>query len=389
MVRAGSRRGLRLFVCAVGLLLMFAANRPIAYSASGTPTLHSEITPSPPANVCRSLTAVAPVSGSDVWAVGQDSADSPGSTGGAVVLRRTNSGWRSVPGLDYGATAGLFDVTAVSATNVWAVGTTGDQGLVLHWNGHAWARIYVPVHVASGYQLSWNKVIAFSGTNMWLSGWEGTNYDEGPNASEEVLAHFTGKSWRIFSSYAKTLPGGADGFAVDTYALGPSELFTVGLEDEYGLGGTYFLEWNGTKWQRLPIRHIPDIGGNLGGLGGTAGTGLWLGGSGNGTRSPQIARWSGKVWTSFTIAPIPNVEPYVEITSLHVASGSDAWAVGAANRAPDSTVIGLAEHWNGTAWQRVPSGQVLGGLNDVNSVDGHVWAVGGSCNPVVLTGPAD
>jgi hypothetical protein len=322
--------------------------------------------------------------------VGLDVPETSTSSGGAVILHRTAHGWKSVTGLNLGATASLDDVVAPSASNVWAVGGVrgvGGQGLVMHWNGKTWARIQVPLKLPSDYWQNWQKVIFLSTNDIWLSGWAGTENDEGGgNADEQVVAHFTGKSWRMFTSYAGTLPGGQDGLPGDMYALGPHQVFTVGVQDIYGLGGQYFLEWNGSKWRRLSTRRMPDVSA-ASGLGGTADSGLWLGTTGVASR-PGIARWNGQRWTDMKTAPIPNVDGSVEVISLDVLSDSNVWAVGDANRKPDDADIGIAEHWNGQIWQRVPSAEVPGSLWSVDSADGHVWAVGGGCGALVVTGPA-
>ena len=80
---------------------------------------------------------------------------------------------------------------------------------------------------------------------------------------------------------------------------------------------------------------------------------------------------------------------YLEVTSLDVPAAGNAWAVGLDNRLSDDALIGIAEHWNGKTWQRVPSAEIPATLWDVASANHEVWVVGGSnCETLVLTGPA-
>jgi hypothetical protein len=74
------------------------------------------------------VTAVSP---SDLWAVGL-------ANGGTLALHWNGSTWTQYP---IATANGYFDGTAsTSAKNVWAVGTT-DYGstLIVHWNGSAWS----------------------------------------------------------------------------------------------------------------------------------------------------------------------------------------------------------------------------------------------------------
>jgi hypothetical protein len=82
------------------------------------------------------------------WAAGT-------SDGQPSVLRWDGTRWRSVPtpryGVPQGGQAQLLDVLALSANDVWAVGTmywpVGDdeehRPIAMHWNGHRWSKVAV------------------------------------------------------------------------------------------------------------------------------------------------------------------------------------------------------------------------------------------------------
>jgi hypothetical protein len=101
-------------------------------------------------NWLTSVTAAAP---NDVWAAGFDrGADSPQtSTAGRTLITHWNgTRWSIVPSPDPSSTNGnaLWGITAVSASNVWAVGINGgvldtyssSTPLVAQWNGSTWTQ---------------------------------------------------------------------------------------------------------------------------------------------------------------------------------------------------------------------------------------------------------
>jgi hypothetical protein len=103
------------------------------------------------------LTSVTATSSKDAWAVGFDRGpDSPQtSTAGRTLITHWNgTRWSVVPSPDPSSTNGnaLWGVTAVSASNVWAVGMIGgvldtystSSPLVAHWNGSTWAQASAP-----------------------------------------------------------------------------------------------------------------------------------------------------------------------------------------------------------------------------------------------------
>lgn len=66
----------------------------------------------------------------------------------------------------------LTDVSALSATDAWAVGTSGRgsnaRPLIEHWDGMTWS--VVPGPTTSTSFLGLNGVVAISPTNVWAVG---------------------------------------------------------------------------------------------------------------------------------------------------------------------------------------------------------------------------
>jgi hypothetical protein len=124
--------------------------------------------PAGPANT-NQLLAVAPVSASSAWAVGDEF------TGGVpqpLIERWDGTEWKSVhaPSPSLSVPAELTGVTAVSASDAWAVGDYGSSGathtLIEHWNGKAWHRVPSPSPGISAVL----RGVASSGTSIWAVG---------------------------------------------------------------------------------------------------------------------------------------------------------------------------------------------------------------------------
>src|SRR5437868_9276329 len=86
------------------------------------------------------MMGVAVVSATDVWAVGT----SMGWPYRPIIQHWNGDAWTIVPGPDLDGAGALWGVSAVSRTDVWAVGyyDTGNRRwrpLLLHWNGASWS----------------------------------------------------------------------------------------------------------------------------------------------------------------------------------------------------------------------------------------------------------
>jgi hypothetical protein len=97
----------------------------------------------------------------------------------------------------------------------------------------------------------------------------------------------------------------------------------------------------------------------------------------DGERQSLIEHWDGLSWT---IAPSPRLEGQ---STVLLAAGAldagDAWSVGYAED-PDGARTPFIVHWDGQAWEVVPSPQIGVGSNELRGVTAQsrdsVWAVG-------------
>src|SRR5439155_6975194 len=120
------------------------------------------IVPSPNVGASGELIRVDAVSANDIWAVGYYAAGAP-SEQHMLILHWNGTQWSIVPGPALSASTFLRGVAAISANDVWAVGSVGsanNESLTLHWNGAQWSRVPSP----SGWLVD---VSAVSANDVW------------------------------------------------------------------------------------------------------------------------------------------------------------------------------------------------------------------------------
>lgn len=130
----------------------------------------------------RYLYGITAVSANELWAVG--TFEPNGGSKSTLILRYINNVWSYVPSPSpYGSSGSyLRAVSAVAANNVWAAGEyTSSSGikqtLIEHWNGTDWVMFITPNVGTDHNQLS--GVAAVSATEVWSVGYLGgyPNFD--------------------------------------------------------------------------------------------------------------------------------------------------------------------------------------------------------------------
>jgi hypothetical protein len=123
-----------------------------------------------------SLIGVTAVSTDDVWAVGNQSP--VGSTVESTLIEHWDGAdWDVVPSPNAGNLSSLSSVAAISSTDVWAVGCAfcGDAGigqapLIEHWDGTRWTISPAP---SLGQGSDGNSVLAFPSGSVFVGGFAG------------------------------------------------------------------------------------------------------------------------------------------------------------------------------------------------------------------------
>jgi len=255
---------------------------------------------------------------------------------------------RAAPAAVLTGTGVLDDVVAITATNAWAVGHSGDvanpKTLVEHWNGTGWHRI--SVSPAAGWL---NGVAATSARDVWAVGFSG---------SRALILHFNGTRWRRVASPA----GQAFALLVDVTAISPHNAWIVGIT----ANKTLIEHWNGTAWRRVPSPS-PQTAPLLSGVSAASADEVWAVG---GLRKTLILHWNGTTWRR---VPSPSPGTGDTLYSVTVISARDAWATGSFSGGT------LILHWNGTAWRRSRSPAIRrgAGLIGISGTSArNLWAVG-------------
>ena len=311
-------------------------------------------------SIAGGLAGVAATSATNAWAVGSTgSFDSPK----PLIVQWNGTSWKQAPssGLPSGE---LSAVAATSASNAWAVGrTTSGQSLIVHWNGSSWEQ--VPSAGAAGSLVG---VAATSADNAWAVG------STGFRSPKPLILHWNGTSWEQVPSPS---PGGSVSLNAVAVTSGRNA-WAVGMVS----GGTspaasLILHWTGTTWQPVPSPSPSDgkYGNALSGVAATSATSAWAVGCTDGCPlggTPLIERWNGTSWKQVA-AP---ATPYGLYNLLGVAatSATGAWAVGGGGPV---TLEGTATtHWNGRDWtlSHARSGAILAGVTAISAT--NAWAVG-------------
>ncbi len=266
----------------------------------------------------------------DVWAVGE-------STKGSLVVHWDGQAWSMMPSENVGSSGYrtyLYDVAAAAKDDLWAVGSSFDHHtpFIVHSTGQAWASAFhytTPATVTVELQ----GVTAAGAGNIWTVGYTGTN---------TLVMHSAGTDWQVVASPNRcgghnTLRGVAAAGADDVWAVGgcKEDVTTVDAPPQ-----PLIEHWNGTAWSLVPapatIDQLPDA--LLTAVAALAPDNVWAVGSYRG--GALLLHWDGTAWTGSTL---PNADPAQEFTAGHLAvvSPDESWltgATGAPNKPPTAAI---------------------------------------------------
>ncbi|GAC1518704.1 MAG: hypothetical protein NVS3B14_21010 [Ktedonobacteraceae bacterium] len=259
----------------------------------------------------------------------------------------------------------LNGVAAISANNVWAVGSYGSGSLTFieQWNGAQWKVVASP-DVNGNNSLS--GIAAISANNIWAVG----SY----NNASTLIEHWNGTNWSVVAS--PNVPSLADGLTAIS-AVSATDIWAVGtVSGNKGFQGL-IEHWNGTSWSIVSSQGV----GQLTGVAAIASNNVWAVGSASGTKNIQtlIEHWNGTSWSV-----VKSSGPGLAANTLNgvaAISANNVWAVGDDTNSvgPHAEFAPLIEHWNGASWSVVSS--PLQGTSDlVNGIAAisatNIWAVG-------------
>jgi hypothetical protein len=221
-------------------------------------------------------------------------------------------------------------------------------------------------------------VAAASPTTAWAVG----RYYNG-TAESTMIETLTGGVWEQESS---PNPGGSthNNFLNAVAATSATNAWAVG---DYSTTNsnllTLIVRWNGTTWSQVPSPSPSTSLNELLGVAATSANNAWAVGlyaNSHNALQTLIEHWNGTAWKRMP-SPDPGGSTRSNIIyAVAAGSASNAWAVGGYFNSGGANVP-LAEHWTGTSWKAVPTpsiGTPAGGsLAGVTVLSGRsAWAVG-------------
>lgn len=262
------------------------------------------------------LNDVAALSASQMWAVGYrpgNNLDQP------LVQRWDGTRWNIeatpiIGSLGSGLNSRLNGVTDLSPSNVWAVGevrsTDAAQTLIMHWDGSSWSRIVSP-NLSSGYNVLYN-VAAISANDIWAVG---------SNGVRSIAIHWNGTAWTIIPT--PTVGAYAD-YLVDVNAIASNNVWAVGRYLSSGLAQTLILHWNGTSWNQVSSPNGVRGTGQLKAIAAASSTDIWA--VGDDSIDSLTLHWNGTSWSRVPSPNSGGGANY--LTGVATITSNDVWAVG-------------------------------------------------------------
>lgn len=279
-------------------------------------------------------------------------------------------------------------VGAASATNAWAVGSYynnnrgTDLALIEHWDGKTWSIVPTsPAPDSSDNYLTGVRVI--TANDVWAVGYY-NNSDR--TLSQTLIQHWDGAQWSVVTSPNK---GDGNNKLLAVSGTASNDIWAVGsfFNTNSGTYQTLTEHWNGSAWGTVYSPIAPSSSDNsLNSVKAIGKNNVWAVGFYRGvdqkTSKTLTLHWDGTQWSVVT-SPNKGTNNN-QLLSVTSASGKDVWAVGFYLNSKGAVVHTLTEHWNGTQWSIVPSGNASSSINWLIGVvalsSNNVWAVGFSFN---------
>ncbi len=336
--------------------------------------------PNPGAGIDQ-LFGVAAIAADDVWAVGVQSDQIDGETS-TLIEHWDGAAWTVVPSDAPGLDASrLVSVSARSATDVWAVGSTdGSQPVQLteHWDGTAWS--VSPPPNPQPVPAFLTGVAARSANDAWAVG---TYFDR-----HTLVNHWNGSVWKMKKAPS---PGHPDNDVLGVTAIARDDAWAVGAFDRLDHSPqtkTLTEHWDGRSWTKVASPSPDPLDNWLYAVDAASSAEVWAVGSQGGVDGLTLTeRWDGGAWSVVPSADVAGAAN--SLRGVTAIGPADVWAVGYWQDLTSGNESTLAEHWNGTSWSlsdTADSGRANNTLASVSAAGGTVWAVGskfeGGPNPI-------
>jgi hypothetical protein len=380
IVRAGA-----LITSVLTVALLSSTNAQAAAGECGTGW---SVLPSPNAGSGDNrLSGVTAVSASDAWAVGSFQPTGGGSK--TLIQHWDGTVWTIVPSPNAGGPSTLAAIDALSANDAWAVGNFvadpfsegGHRTLTEHWNGSAWELVPSPNDGVEGGNGRLFGVFAPASNNVWAVG--SSFPDVEFPTRQPLIEHWDGEEWQIVPGPSRSPGPWSELFAVS--GTSPTDLWAVGVRDaqvgERFTERALILHWDGEAWKRvrapLPASRLTPF--RLLDVVALTPNDAWAVGTvaTRTTHRTVAMHWDGEAWKLVRSAN-PSAQ-FQDLAGVAARSSARVWAVGAYFDAGVDRMRTLVERWDGERFRKVSSGnRGHSDLNDVSAVRGMRFAVGAS-----------
>lgn len=210
------------------------------------------------AAVSSDMLGVTDVSPAEAFAVGECVSHAAG-----YIEQWNGSTWSmdTLPSPNNGATSSLSSVFADSATDAWAVGSYLSSAgryepYSLHYNGSSWSIVTMPPTPGTNDTLVYylQDIDAISPTNVWAVGESGDDVGVGGAPTATLVEHYNGSAWSVVSSPTV----GTSPYVNAVTATSSGNVWAVGYDfPSGGSAQTFTTLWNGSAWT---TESSPDAG---------------------------------------------------------------------------------------------------------------------------------
>jgi len=329
------------------------------------------------------LQAVAARDSTNVWAVGTSPLAPDGSS--PYVARWVGTGWSSLPTQNPPTTTlyynKLFAASMLSNNDVWAVGSSmprttdflqATKTLIQHCTPTSCAYVPSPNRFPNKYNALFG-VSAVSTTNIWAVGSESSEVGNGGYGLRNVptILHYDGSTWTAQPTNYPYDPLSSSAYLYDVDFASSSDIWAVGQLLGQGISRPLIYHYDGTSWQILSNVPAPPnaVDPYLYDVAVNAANDVWA--VGTYSKPNQVPNLNRPTLNTPSKITTPKEKP-------------DAPFGGSGQGDEDGATKTLVLHWDGTSWQIVDSespgaGSTLVGVATAprdQSLRPRPWAVG-------------
>jgi hypothetical protein len=215
------------------------------------------------------------------------------------------------------------DVAALAPDDVWVVGDA-----ILHWDGSRWTS--QSARELSRQDDSWLAAVdAVSATDVWAVGSIGEWNPIGWEEDRDLVLHWDGSSWSTVASLKDTTGYPMYGRGLDAIASGQAWTIATPVMGSMLLGHwssdaaqPESLGWRNGSDPMTGNAHQSEVG-SVGDVVALSPDDVWTAGAGG-----SLTHWDGTTWEGVGPAGELTVDDVWHLTALARSGATDVWAVG-------------------------------------------------------------